>query len=75
MNFNNFLRRIKNKKFIFGFVILYLLYKALSYIIMDCLYDTYDPDWDFDFDVIDLTEDEIIDIAIDLIESGETCVG
>ena len=42
---------------------------------MDHLYDAYDPDWDFDFEIIDLTEDEIIDIAIDLIESGESCAG
>ena len=75
MNLVNVINRIRNKKYIFIFVILYLFYKTISYIIMDYLYDVYNPEWDIDFDIINLSEEEIIDIAIDLLECNKNSAG
>jgi hypothetical protein len=43
---------------------------------MSYLYEVYNPEWDMDFDIINLSEDQIIDIAIDLLEEyGENYPG
>lgn len=76
MDIAGIINRIRNKKYIFCFFVFYLLYKTISYIIMSYLYEVYNPEWDMDFDIINLSEDQIIDIAIDLLEEyGENYPG